>query len=443
MILNIGLDDTDSDLGGCTTYIAALVVERLASRVEFLDYPLLVRLNPNIPWKTRGNAALCLRIGLKPELLSNVEEEVAATVEEHAELGVKRTDPGIVFLQGEVHREVVDFGSRCVREVVSKGEALRLIRKHGGEALCYGRGRGIIGALGAIGNLLEGDHTYELLAYRTPEKRGMPRRLEPLSVMKMDEATRGLTFNNVDPETGRILITPRGPDPVLLGIRGETPSALIDAFRYLEIHEDVERWVIFKTNQGTDAHLQLGEEPTSIRPYRPVAIAGTVSRSPRAIVGGHVFFYVKHGPGEISCAAYEPTGGLRSAVMRLEVGDRVRVYGGVRPARGNRPVTVNIEKLEVLELAPKMVYVNPLCPDCGKRMESMGKGKGYRCRRCGLRARDLEPEPVKCPRDLDVGLYLPPPRAQRHLTKPLSRYGVKQPPSPSRPEGFWGVGAPV
>ena len=28
----------------------------------FIDYPLLVRLNPNIPWKTRGNAAVCLRV---------------------------------------------------------------------------------------------------------------------------------------------------------------------------------------------------------------------------------------------------------------------------------------------------------------------------------------------------------------------------------------------
>jgi len=29
MLLHIGIDDTDSPRGGCTTYIAALLVERL------------------------------------------------------------------------------------------------------------------------------------------------------------------------------------------------------------------------------------------------------------------------------------------------------------------------------------------------------------------------------------------------------------------------------
>jgi tRNA(Ile2)-agmatinylcytidine synthase len=46
--MHIGLDDTDSVRGGCTTYIAALLaveLERLGA--VFLDYPLLVRLNPN------------------------------------------------------------------------------------------------------------------------------------------------------------------------------------------------------------------------------------------------------------------------------------------------------------------------------------------------------------------------------------------------------------
>jgi len=32
---------------------------------EIIGYPRLVRLNPNIPWKTRGNGALSLCIGKK------------------------------------------------------------------------------------------------------------------------------------------------------------------------------------------------------------------------------------------------------------------------------------------------------------------------------------------------------------------------------------------
>ena len=56
--MNIGFDDTDSPKGMCTTYLAYKMVDLLhKERVEFLDFPRLIRFNPNIPWKTRGNGA--------------------------------------------------------------------------------------------------------------------------------------------------------------------------------------------------------------------------------------------------------------------------------------------------------------------------------------------------------------------------------------------------
>ena len=69
MIIHLGIDDIDSLKGGCTTHLAALLVQSL-SEVEglsFLDYPNLVRLNPNIPWKTRGNGAVCFRLHVEDE----------------------------------------------------------------------------------------------------------------------------------------------------------------------------------------------------------------------------------------------------------------------------------------------------------------------------------------------------------------------------------------
>ena len=61
--IHLGLDDTDSDEGMCTTYLITLILERIMKEdIELLDYPNLIRLNPNIPWRTRGNAALCLRL---------------------------------------------------------------------------------------------------------------------------------------------------------------------------------------------------------------------------------------------------------------------------------------------------------------------------------------------------------------------------------------------
>ena len=62
-VLNIGFDDTDSPKGMCTTYLAFKIVNYLKKeKVQFLDFPKLVRFNPNIPWKTRGNGAVGLKI---------------------------------------------------------------------------------------------------------------------------------------------------------------------------------------------------------------------------------------------------------------------------------------------------------------------------------------------------------------------------------------------
>jgi len=56
-------------------------------------------------------------------------------------------------------------------------------------------------------------------------------------------------------------------------------------------------------------------------------------------------------------------------------------------------------------------------------MESMGRGKGFRCRSCGFRGSDMEKRTVEEERRIGEELYMPPPRAQRHLSKPKSRYG--------------------
>ena len=62
-ILHIGIDDTDSPKGMCTTFLAYKIINRLKKeRVDFLDFPNLVRFNPNIPWKTRGNGAVGIKI---------------------------------------------------------------------------------------------------------------------------------------------------------------------------------------------------------------------------------------------------------------------------------------------------------------------------------------------------------------------------------------------
>jgi len=63
----VGLDDTDSrERGMCTTYVTARVAEAIESAGGSVDRRLLIRLNPAVEFKTRGNAALCLETDLDP-----------------------------------------------------------------------------------------------------------------------------------------------------------------------------------------------------------------------------------------------------------------------------------------------------------------------------------------------------------------------------------------
>jgi len=426
--MHIGFDDTDSTRKGCTTYIAALLVEKLSKlEVQFLDYPNLVRLNPNVPWKTRGNGALSLRIKYVEKFEQKIKETVMTYVEEHADLEFKGTEPGIVFFpRKRIPKEIKAFAKNTITGITDLKNALKLLKKFKAEALGFKKGRGIIGGLAAIGETLEGDHTYELIAYRIPENYGLKRQVDETSIFKMDKATAPYTFNNVDWNKGRVIITPRGPDPILFGIRGETPEIVKKAFKMVKAVEPIERWVIFRTNQGTDAHLKRAKNLKEIQPYHPIIARGFVASNPEIIPRRHVIFSLKDESGKVDCAAYEPTGDLRKIARKLIVKDFIEVYGGVRAPSSTCPLTINLEKIRILKLAPKLLYRNPVCPKCGIRMKSMGKGKGFRCEKCGLRDPAAEKVEIKLKRDLKRGLYVTSPRSQRHLTKPLRRYGLEK-----------------
>ncbi|MCS7112997.1 MAG: tRNA(Ile)(2)-agmatinylcytidine synthase [Nitrososphaerota archaeon] len=420
--MHLGIDDTDSMRGGCTTYVAALLVEEYSKLgVTWLDYPNLIRLNPNIPWKTRGNGAISLRLEIDRSMVDDLVDIALKVVERESMIGDDGVDPVLAVYVGGVSDELRRFAYIAETDVVDVGYALKLADSVGVKRWVFKDPRGIVGALAAIGEDLKGDHTYELIAYRTMGMIGNPRMIDVDSVKAMDEATKGETYANIDYETGRILITPRGSDPVLYGIRGETPEAVYRAHTIIRSYEEVERWVIFRSNQCTDAHLRVKRTISLLKPYVAAVSEGIVSGRPTIIAGGHVIFKLDDGTGIVDCAVYEPTGGLRSVVSKLMAGDRVRVYGGVKPFDGR--LTFNVEKIEIVELTKIYRAMNPVCPSCGRRMKSMGSGKGFRCDRCGFRDSDNSKIEINIDRGLKPGLYMPPPRAYRHLTKPPERYG--------------------
>ncbi len=57
----VAIDDTDSQDRMCTTYLIYRIIAE--GRYDIIDDPQLVRLNPNIGYKTRGNGALNICLG--------------------------------------------------------------------------------------------------------------------------------------------------------------------------------------------------------------------------------------------------------------------------------------------------------------------------------------------------------------------------------------------
>ncbi|RLF03206.1 MAG: DNA-binding protein [Thermoprotei archaeon] len=429
MLVHVGLDDFDSPLGNCTTYVGARLAIFLDSLegVELLDYPYLVRLNPNVPFKTRGNGAVALRLRVRNYCLEELAGIVLSKIEELIELRHPKTDPVVVFKVGEVGSAIKSLYWKALRSVVALSVVERLAQKEDVLAFKWKRGRGLIGALAALGVTFN-DYTFELLSYRRQmaERRLVRERLEAY-----DADYSSYTFANVDYRKERVLVTPRGPDPVYFGIRGENPLVLLDfILNYVDddVRRNIDFWVIFKTNQATGVHFE-SKRISDVRPYDSVCIEGTLASKVRILRGGHVLFRVKDREGEvIECSVYRETGRLNSLAKVLSPGMFVRVFGSVRPSSPKHGITINVEQIEILEPSHVVITHSPICPKCGKRMKSAGKGKGYKCPRCAYWRKDLEKTVIRLPHIVEPGLYLPSSRAYRHLTKPESRYGVKRSP---------------
>ena len=391
----VGIDDTDSHMGGCTTYVGYLLVKEVIKRwgaQAFRDFPRLVRLNPDVPFKTRGNAAVALELDV-PE--GDVEEVWRLAVEvagQHARREGK-TDPGVAMAVGEVPGRAQLLYRMALTQVVSISAADRSgVRTWGG--------RGRVGAVAAVGAVFP-KSTFELLAYRSGERLPIPPRLVKL----MEALTLPFTFHNLD--RSRVLIEPRGPDPVYYGIRGLTPHHLRYALQLMEAWGfRPSGWVIYRTNQATDAHVELGvffEEP---HPYSFYRTRGIVTET-RRIKARHLVGRLDNG---VAFVVYRHLGKLASELERC-AGCDVVLYGGLKPRQGG--LYLYVERAYILG---RYVRVKSRCPYCGGALESLGRGKGWACRRC-----DTVVHTAAARWLYDVSIrraLLPRPGERRHLLKP-------------------------
>ncbi|MCI4368181.1 MAG: tRNA(Ile)(2)-agmatinylcytidine synthase [Thermoplasmata archaeon] len=431
--MRLGIDDTDSPKGGCTTFVLSQVILKASSLgFDLIGEPRLVRLNPNVPFKTRGNAALSAtfghgrgarrKVGRTPEgplwaferarelddaQAHRLFEGAWETVLEGSHLREEGTDPALVATRRKLSSGLY---WKAVRSVVPVDLVEEELRGSGALYRTHGSSRGLVGAAAAAA--WPGTHpTWELISYRSPEREGSRRNVDAASVRRA-EAKFPELFLCHDLRTRRLLVAPHTCCPILFGLRATRPGRLFAAARMVE-SEPVERSILFRTNQGSGDHI-APRAAADIAAFEPGSVRGSVSSPPRVLPGGHVTFgVIDLAGGALSCIAFEPTKELPNVARWLRPGDRVRVWGGRGEGTG-----FNLEGIEVLHWGRwEGRQAPPKCPECKRSASSLGRNRGYRCPKCRRR---LPPEAAaQIPRrpPFRLGRFLPTPSARRHLAR--------------------------
>lgn len=395
----IGLDDTDHPDGGCTTFDLNSLTDLLVSEVpSFLEIERrLVRLWPYAERRTRGNAALCLVASVNDEdegALYRVLEDWVP--EPSGEDGNSSARPAIVMGRDT---PPVEWYTEAVRSHVDLDERLHDIASSDYKIFTKSeRPHGAIGASAAIA-WDGGRSTWELVAWREQGALGTRRVVDEGMISSMSERYPG-TFANRDPTTGRCMIAPRTPCPVLYGIRGRSVPEIKEAHRWLQSsgsNEHSPNFAIHRTNQCSDDHV-VGAE------------SGTVVTGPVVAPGGHTHLIVHGSNGSESLVAFKEGGPVNKALRGLHIGDRIH-WVGLRAPDGS----IHLERLMLFDQVPVAVG-RPMC--CGKAMKSSGSNAGLRCSKCnGVANRAWISTSTR-----EQGTWSEPQSSnRRHLARPLNQ----------------------
>ena len=419
----VGVDDTDSRDEMCTTYIGLRIAALMNNQI--IGYPRLVRLNPNIPYKTRGNGAVCIDTGkgtgkgmvigsfggneiisydkgIESPLENVMKKSIISIVNQFYVHNNPDTNPGIVFME---NKPDLDFYKRCLREDVPVDSARRVINGSKGERIEINNGRGIIGATASIA-WRPGFHTFELICYQGENKVKLSHE-QKISIARLCDSWKG-TFNNMDEENQTPSIFPRERTPVFFGIRATDPFVLLKLFgevkrKFPEIPED---FLIYETNQGTDDHIRFSNG--AVIEGMGVRVTGRIKGKSERSQGGHLKGSILSGNDQINFIVFEPSKKFRNTFENLRDGDKVSLFGSV--SRG----AVKIEKLEIISTSNYYRRIVPVCHMCGIKGKNRGSGN-YECPSCGI---SILPDYSFIPRNVNEGKFQPPVSARRHLTMP-------------------------
>ena len=368
----LGLDDTDSLEGGCTTLVFHDLLNALPCEH---GEPRLTRLWPFAARRTRGNAALSVEIFADESIIEwldqywkdNIEPlKGMISVSQHSDREQYPSDPGMTLFTTQPDEK---YYWKAVR---GKAEPLDFGHQWGGE-----------GRIGAAASCAWPDltTTWEGIAWR----KGV-REVSEQSLTTVDNMPE--TFLCRDPRTNRGLVAPRGPCPVMFGVRATNRNA---AQKAVEILLDGSAETIgsrvFCTNQASGDHIE-----SSIT---------DVVETKELLKGGHVIINQRY-------LAFSESGDVNKSAQWLEEGDQFECLGL------NYEGQIHLEAIKILKSTKKE---RPLC-ECGTRMKSMGKGQGVRCPKCKKTSSEVWQETNRIP--IFDGWVQPPADKRRHLAKTLT-----------------------
>ena len=201
----IGIDDTDSPAGMCTTYLGAVLARRLIHEHMRVREARLVRLNPNVTFKTRGTQR---SRSMWKETRSRGSRLRAPSWRSLPISPARRPIPGWSWQKSVPTRPFTAGGDGLLRD--RRGRCL--LEAAGARYRGWKNRRGLIGATAAVSSIFP-DTTYEILAYRDPSRWGTPREVDRESLFAAEEATFPHTWDTVDPANRVVVCVPHTPDP--------------------------------------------------------------------------------------------------------------------------------------------------------------------------------------------------------------------------------------
>jgi tRNA(Ile2)-agmatinylcytidine synthase len=402
----LGLDDTDSPEGGCTTWDMHLLLSNLESNgFTLVTPPRLVRLWPHAPRRTRGNAALAAQVdegGREAELKRILEKWFTERFQHlnqlnHPDDGTTPS-PTLVWSKEQLPSE---WYWAAVREWVEPATRLNELEGLSGvEVWSAGRIDGVVGASSAIAWPASGDWTWEATAWRSAEKIGTKRVVPSDCVDEMAERFP-YTILNRDPNAGRSLIAPRTPCPVLYGIRAEDEESARAAHQWLQSQSGVESSVAMRVHQSNQA---TGDHLTSDQ--RGVTISAVSDRK-----GGHASVEVFDGNSQSTLVAFAEGGEVNRLLRDSQPGDRLSWRGSVAPDG-----STHLENLRLDDAVPR-IENRPTC-GCGSRFRRKGKDQPLSCPSCSNQSNSHWLSTTST----SQGAWVEPPISQRrHLARPLNR----------------------